>query len=168
MKGAEQTCRDAGMDEYLTKPIDRAMLEKCVNRYLPPSASKPYGAPGAEFGMTSANPPTPLPVDWPALLVLVGDEDLARELAALYIENSRQGLADIDEALGRGNIAALGKKAHEISGASANVYARVTSAAAAHLEAAAQAGQDEMLPHLAERLRQEFGCAEEFLRAKVA
>ena len=54
MKGAEQTCREAGMDEYLSKPIDRKMLEKCVDRYLPPNALDAYVAPEAASGTMSA------------------------------------------------------------------------------------------------------------------
>ena len=54
MKGAEQTCREAGMDAYLSKPIDREMLQKCVDRYLPPSASDASAAPGAASGTMSA------------------------------------------------------------------------------------------------------------------
>ena len=54
MKGAEQTCKEAGMDEYLSKPIDRKMLEKCVDRYLAPNASDANTAPGAASGAMSA------------------------------------------------------------------------------------------------------------------
>jgi two-component system sensor histidine kinase/response regulator len=35
MKGDEDKCRAAGMDEYLTKPIDRAKLNACLTRLLP-------------------------------------------------------------------------------------------------------------------------------------
>jgi CheY-like chemotaxis protein len=34
MKGAEDSCRAAGMDDYLTKPIDRAKLDACLARHL--------------------------------------------------------------------------------------------------------------------------------------
>jgi signal transduction histidine kinase/DNA-binding response OmpR family regulator len=34
MKGTEENCRAAGMDDYLTKPIDRAKLESCLARHL--------------------------------------------------------------------------------------------------------------------------------------
>ena len=36
MKGAEQQCRDAGMDDYLTKPLDRERLGETIGRYLLP------------------------------------------------------------------------------------------------------------------------------------
>jgi signal transduction histidine kinase/CheY-like chemotaxis protein len=34
MKGADGNCQDAGMDDYLTKPLDRAKLEACLDRWL--------------------------------------------------------------------------------------------------------------------------------------
>jgi two-component system, sensor histidine kinase and response regulator len=34
MKGADTECRAAGMDDYLSKPIDREQLQKALNRWL--------------------------------------------------------------------------------------------------------------------------------------
>jgi PAS domain S-box-containing protein len=39
MKGDEEKCRAAGMDGYLTKPVDRIELEACLNRLLPSTGS---------------------------------------------------------------------------------------------------------------------------------
>jgi CheY-like chemotaxis protein len=33
MKGADEECRAAGMDDYITKPIDRELLRSCIERY---------------------------------------------------------------------------------------------------------------------------------------
>jgi CheY-like chemotaxis protein len=43
MKGAEEDCKSAGMDEHLTKPIDRTRLKACLTAWLPsapPSSAK--------------------------------------------------------------------------------------------------------------------------------
>jgi CheY-like chemotaxis protein len=34
MKGAADDCRRAGMDDYLTKPLDREQLKRCLNQHL--------------------------------------------------------------------------------------------------------------------------------------
>jgi len=34
MKGADNECRAAGMDDYLSKPIDKAQLQNTLNRWL--------------------------------------------------------------------------------------------------------------------------------------
>ena len=34
MKGTEQKCLDAGMDDYISKPIDREKLRICLERHL--------------------------------------------------------------------------------------------------------------------------------------
>jgi two-component system sensor histidine kinase/response regulator len=39
MKGADDKCVAAGMDDYLSKPIDRAQLDECLQRWLKPLAA---------------------------------------------------------------------------------------------------------------------------------
>jgi signal transduction histidine kinase/ActR/RegA family two-component response regulator len=34
MKGDDLKCKAAGMDDYITKPLDRERLQRCLNRYL--------------------------------------------------------------------------------------------------------------------------------------
>jgi two-component system sensor histidine kinase/response regulator len=36
MKGADEECRAAGMDDHLTKPIDRDAIDRCLRKYLGP------------------------------------------------------------------------------------------------------------------------------------
>ena len=34
LKGDDQRCKDAGMDDYLTKPLERSVLSTCVAKHL--------------------------------------------------------------------------------------------------------------------------------------
>jgi CheY-like chemotaxis protein len=34
MKDDDLKCKEAGMDDYLTKPLDRNLLEGCLTRHL--------------------------------------------------------------------------------------------------------------------------------------
>jgi two-component system, sensor histidine kinase and response regulator len=44
MKGDDVKCREAGMDDYLTKPLDRAKLVACLEKYVGMPAAAAHGA----------------------------------------------------------------------------------------------------------------------------
>jgi CheY-like chemotaxis protein/HPt (histidine-containing phosphotransfer) domain-containing protein len=172
MKGAERKCRDAGMDDYLTKPLDRALLGETVDRHLARSC------PGSNKVESIRRLPTPSfesdfpvddsPVDWDQFLATMdGDQESAQELVRLFIDSGDATLRDISAALGRGDLAAVGYAAHSFKGSSASIRARSASAAAAQLEEAARAGATDRMPQLEERLQQEAHRAMEYLRARA-
>lgn len=80
VSGEREHLLQAGMDDYLAKPIDEAMLTRVLSRYhtveLEPGASQPR---------SPAEPP--LSLDWPlALRQAANKEDLARDLLQMLIE----------------------------------------------------------------------------------
>jgi signal transduction histidine kinase/ligand-binding sensor domain-containing protein/DNA-binding response OmpR family regulator len=165
MKDAAQNCREAGMDEYLTKPFDRKQLRQTIERLLPASMSE---QPGASNGSSTSPPYTgDAPVDWERLMkVSDGDEDFAQDLVQLFIESGDAALRDITVALQRGDLAAVGRVAHSFKGSSANIFAQPASTAAARLEEAARAGNAKELSLLEQQLRLEANRATDFLRSR--
>jgi two-component system, sensor histidine kinase and response regulator len=174
MKGDEEKCRAAGMDDYLSKPIDRVKLEVCLERHLPSTGSTGLmlaikEAPAAVEG---ASPPAAVqahhPVDWEALLEsLDGDQEFARDLADAFIGTGDRELAAIAAALGSGDTAALRESAHALKGASANLRGSAATSAATQLEAAARSGKSAQIPALAENLTSEVRRMTAYLRSKV-
>ena len=167
MKGTEQLCRESGMDDYLTKPIDRDRLSEVINRYLSPAA----GGPAALAQNLELKPDrletTIAPVDWERLMLTAdNDRDFADELVQIFIESGDSVLRDIRDALERGDMAAVGRAAHSLKGSSANMCASLTSEAAARLESAARAGVAEDVAKLEIQLRAETLRAMEYLRAR--
>ncbi len=114
-----EQCLAAGMDAHLGKPIVPSQLADCLERYL---AKKGHHE-----------------VDLAALReVTGGDTEFERELIATFITSGDQCLADIMQAVQSSDYETLGRRAHALKGASANIYAHRLSAAAANLETAAR------------------------------
>jgi signal transduction histidine kinase/CheY-like chemotaxis protein len=166
MLGTEQQCREAGMDDYLTKPLDRAQLADTIARQL--KSEGPRSNAALRGGASNKAPAgADVPVDWEQLMTSTdGDAVFAQELVQLFIDSGDATLQEIRAALKRGDMAAIGCAAHSFKGSSASIRAESASAAAARLEEAAHAGAVEQIPQLEEQLRREAGRAMDYLRAR--
>ena len=128
MSGDRERCMAAGMDAYLSKPIDRLQLFAVVEH-------APGGAPPAV-----ADSPLPT-IDRQALMDrLGGDESLALEVIDLFRQDCPGAVARILEAIESGNVGALQTAAHALKGAAGNLSATAVSAAARALEVMGQSG----------------------------
>ncbi len=168
MKGAERQCLDAGMDDYLTKPLDRALLGETVDRHLASTHIVEGMRRSTETPLETDSPVEDSPVDWEQFMsTMDGDHESAQELVRLFIDSGDATLRDISAALGRGDLNAIGSAAHSFKGSSASIRARSASAAAARLEEAARAGATERVSQLEEQLQREAGRAIRYLRARA-
>ena len=75
MAGDRQKCIDAGMDDYLSKPVDRRVLEATIGRWLQQAAEGKMGttaAPAAMPAISAVPAPTPVapaPAPAPAAII---------------------------------------------------------------------------------------------------
>jgi PAS domain S-box-containing protein len=167
MKGDEEKCRQAGMDDYLAKPIDRAKLEACLDAVLP-STGTTGSMPALDTVQAAPNASLP-PVDWDALLAFIdGDKAFARELVESFIGTCDNAFASLSAAVAAGDLASVRDAAHLISGASRNLRAIAATSTAARLEGAAASRSANEIPALADRLATEIKQAIEYLRVQVA
>jgi signal transduction histidine kinase/CheY-like chemotaxis protein len=106
-----QACLDAGMDEFLAKPVTREKLERAFGDLARPA---PKAAPAAA---TSGG------IDQAARRALFDEigPEASRELIELFVAESRRQLADIRLAGAAGDVAALGGLLHQLKGAAGNL-----------------------------------------------
>ncbi|MFO1060335.1 MAG: ATP-binding protein [Dongiaceae bacterium] len=124
LAGDAQACRAAGMDGYLTKPLQRGSFLAAVGTAL--AARRPASA---------TAPAAPL-IDAAQVGEIWGgmEPEIYREIVQVFIAELEQRLTRMESAAAVGESQALARQAHAIKGAAANVGALPLSAAAAELE----------------------------------
>ncbi len=143
MRGDKEKCLDAGMNDYLSKPVVAHVLIEMLMQWLPRDT---YSSGGTEERMPSpaekATAGDAPPVwDKDAMIArLMDDEDLARTIAAGFLEDIPRQIEALSSALQSGNTMASERLAHTIKGAAANIGGEVLRAAAAAMEHAAATG----------------------------
>jgi PAS domain S-box-containing protein len=141
MKGDRERCLAGGMDDYVSKPIQRHELL----RVLEWAASLRPGDGDALPAAPAPPPPpaAPAPADLEraaAVDRLGGDEALFAELAELFRADAPRLLDDVRRALAAADARTLGRAAHTIKGAAGYVGGTAVAAAAGTLEQLGVAG----------------------------
>lgn len=126
LKGDRERCLAAGMDAYLSKPVQPRMLAQVLQEIT-------VGAPPTHAQQAKSN--QPMVLDERDLLARVaGDRKLLREMASIFLAESPAMLSRVREAVGRGDPEQVRKAAHAFKGAAANLSARRAVEAALELE----------------------------------
>ncbi|HEX5271022.1 MAG TPA: response regulator, partial [Gemmataceae bacterium] len=113
LKGDRERCLAAGMDGYVAKPIHAEDLRRVIDALIPPTTVEPAPTTEGEALDPSA-----------ALESVGGDRQLLAELAGVFTAQWPRWLADVRDAVARGDATRLRLTAHTIKGALGNFRAR--------------------------------------------
>jgi len=134
LKGDRERCIEAGMDDYVSKPIQPDKLLEAIKRHI--SASTP-GKPKATDSTASDEKDV---FDRAELLERVGgDEELCVELLDTFVQDIPARLEELKQALADNDSTLLRQQAHAIKGASANIGAHALREVSFEVE---KAGKD--------------------------
>ncbi|AMV25281.1 Signal transduction histidine-protein kinase BarA [Gemmata sp. SH-PL17] len=168
MKGDADRCLAAGMDGYVSKPVQFEHLDRVLARVLPgatveappvpalPSVSTSTPAPGA--------PALAIADRAVALQCTGGDEELLHEIAELFVQECPRQIGELRTALGTGDAPGARRAAHTIKGAAGNFGARATCELAQRIESLAKNGELDKATGLVPDLERQLG----FVAAELA
>jgi two-component system, sensor histidine kinase and response regulator len=132
MKGDRERYLQAGMDDYVSKPLNAEELLAVLERRALVSPPVPSQAPSVPSLPPSGGEEV---LDRAALWERVaGDEVFLREITALFLEDSPQLLAAMQSALATGDTKALSVAAHTLKGVAGNFAAKKVVDGALRLE----------------------------------
>jgi two-component system sensor histidine kinase/response regulator len=154
MKADLDACLAAGMNDYVTKPIDRKVLVATLRRWLParspqPSAATP--APKASEVQSSEGLLELEGIDVTGTIQRLGIDRATLERMLLRFAEGRGPMLDaLRTAVAAGDGAAAARHAHAIAGAAGNLGADVLRASAKTLELAGREGRTDLTTLLAD------------------
>ena len=160
MAGDRQRCLEAGMNDYVSKPVRPAELVAALERQLAVSQTAPSlteVSDGEDKGLqplvirASADSSCTAVFDKRTLLnTLGGDEGTLREVLTLFLADMPQQIGKLEETIKVRDAETATRQAHMLKGAAANVGASLLRECAAELE---QLGREHRLDVMANRLQ---------------
>ncbi len=183
MIGDREKCLQAGMDDYLSKPVLPEAVQAAVERWGPvarsragksppvrrpdadPSRPTPQSVPVREPASIREEPPVEAPVDWERLTELAGgDEGGILELATLYLTQTEIQFEELAAAVKGGLVKEVERVAHKSAGASATCGMNAIVPVLRELERQGRDGQLADAESLVSRATKELDRIRDFLK----
>ena len=141
MMGTLERCLEAGMDDYLTKPLDISRLQDVLDRFM----GRADGEAPLVAGSSSAAP-GPVAGDDNAIRARLADvagddEEFIIELVNAFLFGGDETVQELRAAAELGDTAAIARAAHKLKGAAANLHVNNLATLSFDLETRAKSGQ---------------------------
>ncbi len=156
MSSDKQRCIEAGMDDYLAKPVDPNQLASVLAKWIPerPTAVRQT----SETALRSVETLDASIFDEVSLLRrLMGDRDLAFAVVNGFLQDAPHQIQELNTRISERDIAGVLMTAHSLKGAAATVSAETIRTDVGAIESAAKAGRLEVCSELLHHLTMEYG-----------
>jgi CheY-like chemotaxis protein len=147
ISGYREKCLEAGMNDYISKPIDPERLFALMEQWLRPQL--------AGVGIAASESISPLNTK-SALSRAGGDLELFRELASVFLSDTPALLQSIENAVAASDWDRLERDAHRLKGAVGNFDAAPLAELASRLETVARLRQSNSTGNLCAEINREF------------
>ena len=168
LKGDREKCLQAGMDDYVSKPIKIQEVVETIEKWCRQKVRRKSATPAAPEAVGDRRKPAADEAESPidlknALEQTLGDGAFLKKLLLDFIAAAKELTADMARAAADGNGEDIHRDAHKIKGTAANLYIGQMSRIAASLEKAGRSGDLADVPPLLEDLKHEIGRVAEHI-----
>jgi CheY-like chemotaxis protein/HPt (histidine-containing phosphotransfer) domain-containing protein len=173
MKGDRERCLEAGMDDYISKPVQMEVLAQTVRRWLhldAPTTASPQPSEGDPADAT----PAPSPSDEAPYVSMDGIDKLRgldsgegsflKEVITLFLEDTPPRLLHLRNAVTAKDLHQMEREAHTLKGSTGNLGAQRMHLTCVTLVQMARAGVTEGALTLVDRLDEEYAATTEALK----
>ena len=166
MEGDRQRCLDAGMDDYVSKPITTDSLFSAIARVLDAHSAE-EGESDISFLELGSDDRKQIACLDEAREMFGGDEVVVRQLVNVFLDNHERDIAQLQRAAAHLDYDALAQVAHSVKGSVGLFAARRTVDAALRLESLATARDAQAGTHQAQVLIGELRLLAQALQGEL-
>jgi len=150
MKGDREKCLEAGMDDYIGKPVTKKTLHEVLEKYL-------SQVPDMNMESQKKAPGLKKPVQIERIQEIAdGDLDFEKELIATFLSDMEPHISALYRLVVEQDAEGVRAEAHAVKGSSANAGAKGMLELSNRLEIMGVSGEMESAPQVLENLKLEF------------
>ncbi len=150
MKGDREKCLEAGMDDYISKPVQPHKLDKIIQKWI-------FGDKTGKEPLSSESKNNDEVLKLSELRERIGDDDeLIQEILNIYLEDIPEQIKNLEIALSNQDLKAIDYIAHTIKGSSGNISASNMQKIAQKIEKEKSMKNIDKIQDLIDVLKREF------------
>ncbi len=162
MKGDRERCLKAGMDDYISKPIEPQVMIDTIEKWIKSSRRKQIPSPEASSPNNRHSPI--LPLDIKSVLQRVnGDRELLTEMLEEFMNYLPEQIDKLRTAVRQGDFQLVERESHSLKGASGNLGAKRIVDLASSLELLGRANDLSDAGEIIDKLKKEFENLKQYI-----
>jgi len=166
MKGDRERCLEAGMDDYVSKPIEPQELFNIIEKWTKSHHSKTRISKYKEY--KKADYPKGVPIDLEtALSRFDGDKEFFTGIVKEFLASAPKQLQILEEAAKKGDAGVIEVKAHSINGAASNLGAKRIADLCLKLELLGRTGDLAGAKEMIDKLKTELKHLEKYINKSL-
>ncbi len=159
LQGDRERCLEAGMDDYLSKPIKQADLKSMIEKWT--ESKNPTIKENNKN--ESTNPQHMIDPARIADIIELGEEALLLELLALYLADGKVAVNEVEIGLKMNDVILVRESSHKLKGSSANLGIKKLRQICSSIEEFARVNDLESAQPLLKPLQKEFELVQQYI-----